>query len=208
MARIAILGATSKLGEHLVGCALEQGYSVTALARDPLRIKRQNEHLTVIKGNAQTGEGLDAVVEQAQYVVSALGSLVPVMESCMQQLVPRLAGLKGLKRFVLISRLGTGQTLQQSSRVSGPIQARLPVLLMPLFRDINLAEKAVRDSALPYTIVRATRLTDDPPTDDVAMVGPHEPPPHRIGRADLARFVMLMLEWTEYQRAEMTVGTK
>lgn len=208
MARIAILGATGKLGDHLIARALEQGFTVNALARDPRRIKRQNEKLTIIKGDAETGEGLDAAVEHCQYVISAVGSLFPVMEKCVTHLVPRLEGLKPLKRFVFISRLGTGETLQQSTRVSGPLQSRLPVLLMPLFKDINLAEKAIRESRLPYTIVRATRLTDDPPTDAVTMVGAHEPPPHRIGRADLARFVVGMLEWTEYHRSEMTVGTK
>ena len=208
MARIAILGATGKLGERLINEALEQGFSVNALARDPRKIKKQNEKLTVIKGDAETGEGLDAVVERCQFVIWALGSLFPVMEKCVAHLVPHLVSLKPLKRFVFISRLGTGESAQQATKVSGPIQSRLPVLLMAVFRDINLAEKAVRESPLPYTIVRATRLTDDPLSDQVSMVGPSDPPPHRIGRADLARFVVGMLEWTEYHRKEMTVGSK
>ena len=208
MSRIAILGATGVLGDQLVGRALELGHYVNALARDPRKVKRQNERLTVIKGNAETGEGLDALVERCQYVICAIGSLLPVMEKVVTQVLKQLEPMKRLQRFVLVSRLGTGESLQQATKVSGPIQSRLPVLLMPVFRDINVAEGLVRNSKLPYTIIRATRLTDDPATDNVSMVGPTDPPPHRIGRADLARFVVGMLEWTEYQRKEMTVGSR
>ena len=208
MPRIAILGATGKLGEHLITQALEKGYSVNALARDARKIKRQNENLTVIQGDAETGVGIDAVVDRCQFVVCAIGSLFPVMEKVVSQVVPQVEALKRLQRFVLVSRLGTGESLQQATKVSGPIQSRLPVLLMPVFRDINVAEGIVRNSKLPYTIIRATRLTDDPATDNVSMVGPSDPPPHRIGRSDLARFVVGMLEWTEYQRKEMTVGSR
>jgi uncharacterized protein YbjT (DUF2867 family) len=208
VARIAILGATGKLGEHLISSALEKGSSVNALARDPRHIKRQNEKLTVIQGDAESGAGLDALVDRCQFVVCAVGSLFPVMDKCVTQLLPHLETLKRLERFVLVSRLGTGQSVEQATKVSGPIQSRLPVLLMPIFRDINLAEEKVRASKLPWTIIRATRLTDEPLSDNVSMVGALDPPPHRIGRADLARFVVGMLEWTEYHRKEMTVGSK
>lgn len=208
MPRLAILGATSKLGERLISTALEQGYDVNAFARDARHITRQNEKLTVIQGDAETGEGLDAVFERCQYVVCALGSLRPVMEKCMTQVLPRVAALKRLQRFVLISRLGTGESREQSTKVSGPIQSRLPVLLMPVFKDLNLAEEAVRRSPLPYTLIRATRLTDDVSSGEVKIAGPLDPPPHRIARAELARFVIGMLGWTEWHRSEMTVGSK
>ncbi len=207
MARIAILGASGKLGERLVNRALELGYSVNALARDPRRIKRQNENLTVISGDAETGEGLDAVVDRCHFVISAVGSLRPMMTPAMNQLVPKLETLKRFERFVLISRLGTGESLLQSAKVSGPVQSRLPVLLTPIFRDINGAEQRVRQSALPYTILRSTRLTDDPATGKVLTVGPAEPPPHRITRADLANYVLALLESRDGLRAEVTVGS-
>lgn len=208
MARIAILGATGKLGQRLVARALEQGFSVNALARDPRAIKSQNERVTIIKGDAQTGEGLDALFERTQYAVCAIGSLKPVMESCMTTVLPFLEGLKRFERFVFISRLGTGESRPQSAKVSGPIQSALPVLLTPIFRDINLAEAKVRESAAPWTILRSTRLTDDSQLGEVAIVGPTEPPPHRIGRTALAHFVIDLLESPDFVRREMTVGAK
>ena len=208
MSRIAILGATGTLGDLLVGRALELGHYVHALARDPRKIRRQNENLTVILGDAETGEGLEALVERCQYVICAIGSLKPVMEKIVIQLVRQLAGPQiRLQRLVLLSRLGAGDSLHQSTRVSGPIQSHLPLLLMPVFRDLNAAEGILRVSQLPYTILRATRLTDDAPTGKVLIVPSTEEPPHRITRSDFAHFVLGMIDSPDYKQQELTVGS-
>jgi uncharacterized protein YbjT (DUF2867 family) len=206
MTRIAVVGATGQLGHHLVSRALEQGHSVTALVRDPRAMKRQDERLTVIQGDAETGDGLDAAFSGAHYVVYAVGSLRPIMERCMIHLLLALDTRKSLHRFVLISRLGSGESLEQSSRVSGPLQSRLPRLLAPIFKDINLAEARVRASKVPYTILRATRLSDDLTPTSVEVVDATQPPPHRVGRRALAHFVIDHLESPELLRKELTVG--
>lgn len=208
MARIAILGASGRLGDHLVGRALELGHEVKALTRDPRRIRRQNEQLTVIMGDAETGENVDALVERCQFVICAIGSLMPVMEKCVTQVVRQLEPLKRLQRFVLISRLGAGDSRGQSAKVSGLLQSRLPTLLPPIFRDLNAAEGIVRVSRLPYTILRATRLTDDAPTGATVSALPTDPPPHRISRTDLAHFVLNAIEQPDLNRKELTVGSK
>lgn len=207
MPRIAILGATGKLGEKLVARAIEQGFTVNALVRNPRALKGQNDSLTWIEGDAETGRGLDALVEHCQYCVCAVGSLFPIMDKAMGHLLPLLTSHKRFARFVLVSRLGVGESRVQSLKVSGPIQQRLPVILAPLFRDLNLAEHRVRESKVPWTILRSTRLTDDPATGKVMTVGPLDAPPHRITRADLAHHVVSLLGSREHFREELTVGT-
>lgn len=210
MPRVAILGATSSLGHDLINRAVERGYSVHALARDPGRIARSNEQLTVFQGDAETGEGLRECLAGCNYVVTALGSVRPVLEQCMRTVVPLVENRKMLKRFVMISRLGAGDSLPQSRMVSGMLRSMLPVILLPLFKDINLAEDVVRKSTLPYTIFRATRLTDDG-ASEVSVVSPNDPPPHRVKRAALANFVIDTLDdpsHPEWLRHEFTVGSK
>lgn len=207
MPKVAILGASGKLGDRLVARALEEGYSVNALARDPRRLTRQNEKLTIMRGDAETGEGFEALVDHCQYVICAIGSLRPVVEACMGHLLPKLEAIKRFQRVVLISRVGTGESRPQALKVSGLLQQQLPVILTPVFRDINLAEARLRSSPLPYTILRSTRLTDDPPTGKVITVGPKDPPPHRITRADLAHHVIELLGTQDHLRAELTVGS-
>lgn len=208
MARLAILGASGKLGDLLVGRALELGHAVNALARDPRKIRRQNEQLTVIAGDATTGQGLDALVERAAFVVCAVGGLLPVVEATMTQLLKALAARRPIDRLVLVSRLGAGDSRGQSAMASGPLQSRLPVLLPTVFRDLNAAEGLLRVGRVPYTIVRATRLTDDAPSGSAVWTSPTVPPPHRISRADLARSVLDALEDPQLLNKEVTVGSK
>jgi len=208
VARIAILGGTGKLGQRLAARALDEGYRVNVLGRDIKRLKLQNERLTLMAGNAEKGQGVDVAFEGCAYVVCCVGSLLPVLDRVMQEVVPRLEDHKLLKRFVFISRLGTGETRDQARLVSGALQSALPVLMMPLFKDINLAEARIRQSKLPYTILRSTRLTDDAPTGGVVAVGPKDPPPHRVTRSDLADYVLQLLATQELLRGEATVGSK
>ena len=205
---MAILGASGKLGDLLIARALDLGHEVKALARDPRGIKRHNERLTVIKGDAETGEGLEAVVERCQFVISALGSLKPQIEKCLTHVVLELEQVKRLERFVMISRLGAGGSLQQSSKASGPLQPHLPRLMRTVFRDITAAEALVRVSRLPYTILRATRLTDGSAKGEVVTTEPSSPAPHRVSRTDLAHFVLEMLDQPQWHRKEVTVGSK
>lgn len=59
MARIAILGGTGKLGQRLATRALDLGHRVNVLGRDLKRVTIQNERLSLMSGNAETGQGLD-----------------------------------------------------------------------------------------------------------------------------------------------------
>lgn len=210
MARIAILGATGKLGQRLTSRALERGFRVNVLARDPRKITIQNNDLTLLKVDPEKNGGLEAAFSGCAFVVSAIGSaLSPVVDPCMKYLVPQLEQHKLLKRFVFVSRLGTGDSRGQSRLVSGPLQPALPILLMPVFRDTNLAEARVRASKLPYTILRPTRLTDDAGSGKVVAVPATERPPHRVSRADLTEFILDLCDGanTELLRSEVTVGT-
>ncbi|MBL8912333.1 MAG: SDR family oxidoreductase [Archangium sp.] len=208
MARIAILGGTGKLGQRLATRSLELGFRVNVLGRDLTQVRIQNEGLSLMAGNAETGQGLDTAFSGCAYVVCCIGSLSPVLDRVMQEVIPRLEDHKLLKRFVFVSRLGTGESRDQARLVSGPLQSALPVLLMPIFKDINLAEARVRASKLPYTILRSTRLTDGPATGGVVAVGPRDAPPHRVTRADLADYVVKLIQSTDALRGEVTVGSR
>jgi len=74
MSRIAILGASGGLGTQLVTTALEHGFEVSALVRNPEKITRANYNLTLIEGDAGSGENIQAAVEGCRFVLSAMGS--------------------------------------------------------------------------------------------------------------------------------------
>ncbi len=204
MSQVAILGATGRLGRRLIAAAIDKGYRVKALARDPLKIRSANESLTVFEGDAESGEGLDVVVRGCRFVISALGSTRPVMTKCVANLLPQLNN-GVLERFVFISWMGVGDSAAQHAGERGwRLLQRFARKAM--FADIGRAEGIVRMSRLPYVILRPTLLTDGHLTRQVAAVSAQEAPPGRISRADLAWFVLKILEEPGWERAEATVG--
>jgi len=205
LAHIAILGASGKLGVELVSRALDAGHQVNAWVRDLSKMKRQNEALTVY--GAAEPEGLDAALEGCPYVISAVDPGGLKLTEFVTLVANKLAGKK-VKRVVLVSRLGAGNSALQSKQASGLIAPLLPVIARGDFEDVARAESVLRVSKVPYLILRATRLTDAPLGARVVTTDVKNPPPSRIGRADLARFIIDVLDTPGYDRAELTVGAE
>ena len=74
--KLLILGATGGTGRALIEQALEQGHVVTALARNPAKIRTSHTNLRVIKGDILSYPSLEAAIEGQDAVLSALGSKV------------------------------------------------------------------------------------------------------------------------------------
>ncbi len=205
MARVAVLGANGKLGQELVSRAIDVGHRVHAWVRDLAKFKRQNESLTVYGG--PNADALDAAVEGCQYVISAVDPGGQKVTEFVTLLTNQLAGRK-LKRLVFISRLGVGNTVEQAQQASGLLSGMSLRLMRADYEDIARAESVLRVSKLPYLILRTTRLTDAPLWARVVTTDAKNPPPSRVGRADLAKFIVEVMEREGYDRKELTVGAE
>src|SRR5262249_41177217 len=71
--KLFVIGATGRTGREIVDQALARGHHVTAFVRSPQGIKRKNERLTVIKGNALDENQLVNAMQNHDAVVSTLG---------------------------------------------------------------------------------------------------------------------------------------
>ena len=77
--RIAVFGATGRTGRSLVEQALERGHEVVVFVRDPAGLPSavRDDRVTVVEGDAYTGDGVDRAVGgdgvPVDAVVSVLG---------------------------------------------------------------------------------------------------------------------------------------
>lgn len=73
--RIAVFGATGRTGIPLCEQAMERGHAVVAHTRSPEKLPFDvaNEPVTVVTGDAYTGDGVAEAVAGADAVVSVLG---------------------------------------------------------------------------------------------------------------------------------------
>ena len=76
---IAVFGSTGKTGQFFIPAALERGYKVRALARNPNKIAANlhgNKNLEVIKGDFEDVQAIQDTVQGANHVVSMAGGPV------------------------------------------------------------------------------------------------------------------------------------
>lgn len=73
MKKIALFGATGQTGKHVLKLAVEQGYQVKALVRNPDKLEFHHEFLEVIKGDILNLSDVEQTINGCDFVISVFG---------------------------------------------------------------------------------------------------------------------------------------
>jgi uncharacterized protein YbjT (DUF2867 family) len=209
--RIMVFGATGKTGTQIVRQALEAGHNVTAFVRNPTRLAISDPKLRVV-----TGDVLDAASVERGFaggcdaVISALGVFhrEPRTElsrgtanviCAMQQ--------HGIRRLVVVSSLGAGDSKGQGSLLARVLQS---FLLKHVLADKDRQEAEIMASGLDWTILRPPQLTDEPGIRDdlVAWSGPptRQKKTWKVSRASVARAALQAVAGNQYVRQAVNIS--
>lgn len=71
--KIALFGATGRVGHHMLEKALSEGHSVTALVQSPKKLAT-HEKLTAIQGDVRNQQDVDKTISGVDVVLSSLGT--------------------------------------------------------------------------------------------------------------------------------------
>lgn len=202
--RVLVVGATGGTGQQLVQQALERGYEVTALVRNPARLQLTHAQLRVVKGDVLDYACVSAAVQGQDAVLSALGHRRLFVPSRVQsegtQNVLRAMKEHGVSRFVCETALGLGSSAGRMG-LFGTLLF-LPVFLPIYFWDKSRQEKAIGESDLDWVIVRPGILTNGAKRGTYRhgeKVGSYIVP-GVISRADVADFMLKQLTDDTYLR--------
>lgn len=110
--KIVLLGATGFVGSALLKEALDRGVEVTAIVRNPAKVKIESPLLTVVKGDVTDPEVIASVAKGADAIVSAYnpGWANPrLYEETLENYPKILEGAKkaGVKRVLIVGGAGT-----------------------------------------------------------------------------------------------------
>ena len=192
--KILVFGASGPTGRELVVQALEQGHEITTFARKQPNLAAG---VRVVQGDTMREPAAIAEALQGQdAALSALGTgkvLFPnrLQERSLDNIVPAMERA-GVKRFIVMSAFGAGDSGRHASLVQRALYA---TLLSAVFADKARGEATVRASTLDWTIVYPTVLTDGPRTGQYrvgeSIADIHGLP--TISRADVAHFMLQQL---------------
>jgi len=152
---LAVFGGTGHTGRHLLEQALQQGHTLTALARDPGRLT-VHERLRAVAGDVRDADAVKHVVAGSDAVLSALGQRSwgsTVCSDGMRTILPAMDA-HSVHRLVAISGYGVADSRHRNLYV-----AIARVAIRSLMRDKEGMEELIRASDTAWTIVRPAILT-------------------------------------------------
>ena len=74
--QIVVYGATGKVGTHVVDEALARGHFVTAVSRDPSRIRQQHENLSAVAGDLLDVESVTTLAMDKDVVIISVRGII------------------------------------------------------------------------------------------------------------------------------------
>lgn len=147
MIKILITGANGFVGKRLIIDLLNQGHQIYALCR----IKgfqvfvEDRPNLHYIFGDLRNSETLKKIpedIEAAYYLVHSMSDIVGNLVNTEMEIVEQF--LKGVEKTQIKQIIYLGAIINDEKRLSRHLKSRL------------LVEKALKDSGIPYTVLRAS----------------------------------------------------
>jgi len=173
--RILVIGGTGTLGAPVAQSLKDSGFEVRIMTRDIQKARRMFENtFELFAGNPTDLDCLEQALEGSSGVHI---SLPPEVEQQVAERVAKLASRHGVERISYIS----GATVAQENR------------WFPMVNGKFLAEQAIRESGIPYTIFCPTWVMEILPKfvnqGRAAIFGKQPIPYHWVAAQDLARMV-------------------
>lgn len=207
--KIAVLGGTGRTGRLVVAELLRRGHDVVALARDPAPAGLP-EPVQVVQGDVRDEAALRTLVQGVDAVVSALGprSGDRTLHRQVAPLLVRVLGEAGVRRFVGISGAGIDVPGDRKSPRDRIVSGLMQRLGGDAVRDKALEHETWQGSDLDWTLVRPPRLLEGEATGSIEHAAATSPRSTSIRRADLAAFLVDLVEQGGYVRqAPLVAGT-
>ncbi|NUU79073.1 NAD(P)-dependent oxidoreductase [Paenibacillus xylanilyticus] len=108
--QILVLGASGRVGSHIVANALKDQHHVTVLVRNPEKCQSHDKNLTIIQGNVLNREDIMRAFHGADVVISALNTDGTNTLSESMPLIIDAMRDEGIKRIITIGTAGILQS--------------------------------------------------------------------------------------------------
>jgi uncharacterized protein YbjT (DUF2867 family) len=172
---ILVIGGTGTLGQPVSRCLKDVGFQVRIMTRDPQKARRMfDDTFEIFIGDPLDVNCMEEALDGCYGVHISLPTEV---ERQVTETVAKMASRHGVERISYIS----GATVAEENR------------WFPMIDGKYLAEKAIRESGIPYTIICPTWIMEILPKfvmqGRASILGKQPCPYHWVAAEDIARMV-------------------
>ncbi len=188
MSNILVIGASGQIGKQATEKLLDAGHTVTALVRDKEKIADLHaEKLHVYEGDLEKDfsgafENCDTVVFCAGSGANTGADKTLLIDLWAARNAVEYAKQRDVKQFVMVSSVGS----DDPDAVDSPIK--------PYLVAKHMADEHLRNSHVPYTILRPGSLTDEAGTEYVQELLPGDDDKREIPREDVATAIVYSID--------------
>ena len=202
--KILLFGATGGTGNQVLLQALEQGHIVTAIVRNPSKLKIQSDNLKVEQGDVLNISSIEDAFANQDAVICCLGApanKAGVLRSEGTKNIIKVMGKANINRFICQTSLGFDDSIDVLKCTSFLFKNIIvPFVLKATFKEHHVQEDVIKQSCLNWTIVRPGNLTNGIKTEQYKYGFPYNDPTLKvkISRADVADCMLKQLTSTQY----------
>ncbi|XP_040179092.1 flavin reductase (NADPH) [Rana temporaria] len=195
---IVLFGATGMTGQVTLAQALEEGYNVTVLVRDPARLPANKKPTRIVVGDVLNKSDVSKAVEGQDAVIIVLGTRTDLGPTTMLSEGTRNI-VEAMKEHGIRKVVGC-----MSSFLLWDV-AKIPPRLLPVTEDHIRMHQVLKDSELDYVAALPPHIAADKP-----LTGDYKVSVERGGNVisapDLSNFFLRCLKTNEYDGKSVTLS--
>ncbi|KAL3975478.1 potassium channel subfamily K member 2 [Sarotherodon galilaeus] len=218
--KIALVGATGQTGQYLVNQALQQGHVVTALVRNPGKLTVTHENLKVVTTDIFSADSLKTHFKDQDVVMSCLGfpaSFFTGVTGYTRSMTAMVSAMQETR----VNRIITMTSWYTEPNSGTQSSYLIRFLLLPLIRSVlnnmyEMEQFLQKTEDINWTVVRPPGLKNLPATAQEFLT--HEgyfvpdnngqPAGSAVGRGDVARFMLSLLNSNAWVKKGVAITTK
>lgn len=197
---IGIIGGTGKVGRHIATNAIQNGYNVRMLVRNPEKLLWKNDKIEVVEGQVQEVEKIRELLIDSNIVINTFGQ--PTKEEPMYSNVTKniLEVMKDLNISRYIGVSGGSLTIDKDQKsFLNRFGAKLFELLFPRIMEDKKLEWEILQSNkhIQWTLVRLPFVKDSLKSNFIKE-SLTDMPGTRITNQDIATFIIDHIDNQKY----------
>ncbi|MCR8646015.1 NAD(P)H-binding protein [Paenibacillus sp. N1-5-1-14] len=198
--KIAIIGGTGKVGRYIASKALENGYQVRMLVRNPEKLSYRDARIEIVEGNVRNLEDIRKLLKDCQIVINTFGQPIkekPIYSSVTENIIEVMTDLQ-IDRYIGV----TGGSLTINGDKKSIINRVGAKLFEIIYSNMMIDKKKEwhilnQNKLIKWTLIRLPFIVDG---TEIGFIKENltDMPGTKITNRDIATFIINQIENLKY----------